>query len=643
MAGHRSHIRIVVNAIADGLAAALAVPAARWIADPGGAWLEPLWLIPAGAAALLVAGIPFGLSRQYWRFAGMNDLLGVAGSSALGALLFTLLLHLTGQPPPNPAFPMIHALALIVMLGAPRVIYRWLRTRHAIAPAISRDPADDVLLVGSGEDADLFLRALSQDRRSTLRVTGILALGTRQAGRRIHGRPILGGVGEAAAILERLKGEGRLPGMLVVATPDLAGAPLAALLEEADQHGVIVRLAPRPTALHPARRGSAAGEAAPAIELKPVAIEDLLNRPQVPLDREGMAKLIQGRRVIVTGAGGTIGSELARQVAALGPERLILLDNGEYALWQIDIELAEQHPEVPREALIADVRDEARIRAIFEQYQPELVFHAAALKHVPMVEANPLEGMLTNIAGTRHVADAARASGARAMVLISTDKAVNPSSLMGASKRLAEMYCQALDVTARAAGNGAMRCVTVRFGNVLGSTGSVVPLFHRQLERGGPLTVTHPDMQRYFMTVREAVGLVLQASVLGTGDTVLPSGEEGGIFVLDMGEPVKIVDLARQMIRLAGFRPEVDVEIRFTGLRPGEKLFEELFHGREPPVPTGFPGLLMANPRTADPAIVGRAIDEIAAACRGGQIRAALALIARLVPEFDHNAEGKVA
>jgi O-antigen biosynthesis protein WbqV len=199
------------------------------------------------------------------------------------------------------------------------------------------------------------------------------------------------------------------------------------------------------------------------------------------------------------------------------------------------------------------------------------------------------------------------------------------------------MYCQGLDMEARTA-RGAMRCVTVRFGNVLGSTGSVVPLFQRQLERGGPLTVTHPDMQRYFMTVREAVGLVLQASVIGASDAAL---QTGGIFVLDMGDPVKIVDLARRMIRLAGLRPDDDVEIRFTGLRPGEKLFEELFHGREPPAPTGFPGLLMAAPRTADPQIVGRALDEMARACRGGQTRLALQLLGRLVPEFEHNAEGR--
>jgi O-antigen biosynthesis protein WbqV len=247
-----------------------------------------------------------------------------------------------------------------------------------------------------------------------------------------------------------------------------------------------------------------------------------------------------------------------------------------------------------------------------------------------MVEANPLEGLLTNVVGTRIVADAATACGADAMVLISTDKAVNPSSLMGASKRVAEMYCQALDIASRTQARG-MRCVTVRFGNVLGSTGSVVPLFRRQLERGGPLTVTHPDMQRYFMTVREAVSLVLQASVAGTGGQSMP---EGGIFVLDMGAPVRIVDLARQMIRLAGLRPEHDVAITYTGLRPGEKLFEELFHGHEPPVPTGFPGLLMAAPRTSDAKAVACAIDAIAAFCHAGNAAGALDEITVLVPEL---------
>ena len=633
MPAARSLIRIAVNVALDGLLAAIAVPVARWIADPAADAAHPLWLIPAGALALVVAGLPFGLARQYWRFAGIEDLLTVAASSAGGAALLALMATAVGPASANPAFPFVHAFTMLVLLGAPRVFYRRLRQRGAGRPLDTK--INSILLVGEGEDADLFLRALAQDRRKAFEVEGLLAPTARPTGRRIQGYPILGSVADAGAVLERLRAEGRLPNMLVIASPDPTGAFLTAVLAQADRFGLQVRRAPRPTALD----ANTSADQARMLELKPVAIEDLLNRAQVPLDRDGMARLIQGRRVVVTGAGGTIGSELARQVAAFGPSTLILIDNGEYALWQIDLELAETHPRVPRRTIIADIRDETRIRAVFEDVRPELVFHAAALKHVPMVESNPLEGLLTNAAGTRHVADAARAVGTLAMVLISTDKAVNPTSVMGASKRLAEMYCQALDIQARVSGQG-MRCITVRFGNVLGSTGSVVPLFQRQLARGGPLTVTHPDMQRYFMTVREAVGLVLQASVLRVGDVELPLAGDGGIFVLDMGAPVKIVDLARQMIRLAGLRPENDVEIRFTGLRPGEKLYEELFHGKEPPIPTGYPGLLMASPRTADPAIVGRALDEIAAACRGGQARQALALLGRLIPEFEHNADG---
>lgn len=630
MPATRSLIRIAVNVAIDGSMAALSVPVARWLADPASAGAVPAWAPLVGAAALLIAGIPFRLSLQFWRFAAMGDLLTVVASTSLGAALYVAAAAVLGLPIGTAAFPFIHALTLLVFLGGPRVLYRWLRGRKA--GGLAQNDASGVLLIGGIEDADLFIRALSHDRRQSFRIEGLLTASNRQTGRRIQGHPILGSLPDIHKVLQQLQTEGRLPGLLIFVTPELEGPRLARIVAEADHFGIQVRQAPRPTAL-------ADPDQPRPVELRPVAIEDLLNRPQMPLDRDGMARLIQGRRVVVTGAGGTIGSELARQVAAFGPGTLILIDNGEYALWQIDLELAETHPSVQRRTLVADIRDEARIRSIFEESQPELVFHAAALKHVPMVEANPLEGLATNAAGTRHVADAARAVGALAMVLISTDKAVNPTSVMGASKRLAEMYCQALDIAAQSSQQG-MRCVTVRFGNVLGSTGSVVPLFQRQLARGGPLTVTHPDMQRYFMTVREAVGLVLQASVLALGGAALPSGDTGGIFVLDMGDPVKIVDLARQMIRLAGLQPDKDIEIRFTGLRPGEKLFEELFHGKEPPVPTGYAGLLMASPRTADPAIVARAIDEISSACRGNQVKLALALLSRLIPEFEHNADG---
>ena len=445
MAAARSLIRIAVNVALDGGLAALSVPVARWLADPAAPALHPLWTIPLGAVCLLIAGIPFRLSLQFWRFAAIGDVLTVAASAAVGAALFAVTTALTIGAPANPAFPAILALTLLLFLGGPRVFYRWRRGRPLNKPA--QFDAASILLVGSIEDADLFIRALAQDRRQTFRVEGLLASSERQTGRRIQGHRILGSLNDAAAVLEQLHAEGRLPGTLVFVTPELSGARLAQVVAQADRFGLQVRQAPRPTAL-------ADPDKPRPVELRPVAIEDLLNRKQVPLDRDGMARLIQGRRVIVTGAGGTIGSELARQVAAFGPGTLILLDNGEYALWQIDLELAETHPQVNRRTLIADIRDESRIRAIFEEHRPELVFHAAALKHVPMVEANPLEGMATNAAGTRHVADAARATGALAMVLISTDKAVNPTSVMGASKRLAEMYCQALDITARSAHQG---------------------------------------------------------------------------------------------------------------------------------------------------------------------------------------------
>ncbi len=633
MAPRRAAIRIGLNVGLDGALAAAAVPLARWLVAPGIDPIAPAWTMLWGAAVLLLAGLPFRLSSQYWRFAGVNDLLGVAAASIAAAALFPVLPHELGLALPGPTFPLVHGLCLGVLLAASRAGYR-LMVQGSQVPA----NRPGVLLVGAGEGADLFIRALSADRNAPFRILGLLSTGTAQTGRRINGHPILDTVDEAGPALARLRAAGDLPSALVLTDGGISGDRLSALMEAAEREGVRVARAPRPTLL-----GPTAADA--AIELRPIAIEDLLNRPQVPLDREGMARLIQGRRIVVTGAGGSIGGELARQIAGLGPAELVLLDSGEFALWQIDLELAETAPDVPRRAVIADVRDEARIRAVFEECRPELVFHAAALKHVPLVEANPAEGMLTNALGTRIVADAARACGVLAMVLISTDKAVNPSSIMGATKRLAEMYCQGLDSAARTNGGqgGGMRCVTVRFGNVLGSTGSVVPLFQRQLARGGPLTVTHPDMQRYFMTVREAVGLVLQASVVGSDPASPHFLPQGGIFVLDMGAPVKIVDLARQMIRLAGLRPEIDVDIRFTGLRPGEKLFEELFHGSEPAVPTGCPGLMTATPRTADPALVSRAIDEIATACRAGNPRLALAQLGRLVPEFAHNADGSAA
>ena len=336
MAAAQSLIRIAVNVALDGGMAALSVPLARWLADPAAPSMpHPFWTIPLGALCLLLAGVPFRLSLQYWRFAAIGDLLTVAASAAFGAILYAGALALTGLAQPAVTFPPIHALTLLLFLGAPRVVYRWLRELRAARPP--QLDAASILLVGGIEDADLFIRALGQDRRQAFRVEGLLASSDRQTGRRIQGHSILGSLDDAAAVLAQLQREGRLPGTLVFVTPELSGARLARVVAQADCFGLQVRQAPRPTAL-------ADPDKPRPVELRPVAIEDLLNRAQVPLDRDGMARLIQGRRVVVTGAGGTIGSELARQVAAFSPSTLVLLDNGEYALWQIDLELAETHP-----------------------------------------------------------------------------------------------------------------------------------------------------------------------------------------------------------------------------------------------------------------------------------------------------------
>ncbi|MBI3420042.1 MAG: polysaccharide biosynthesis protein [Proteobacteria bacterium] len=358
-----------------------------------------------------------------------------------------------------------------------------------------------------------------------------------------------------------------------------------------------------------------------------INLDGLLGRPEIALNRQAIAGLIKGKNVLITGAGGTIGAELSRQIARLAPARLTLIENSEFNLYSIELAVRELYPALDVSAVIANVREAGRITRLFEEYQPDLVFHAAALKHVPLAECNVREALLTNVIGTRNVADASAAAGADAMVLISTDKAVNPTSVMGASKRMAEHYCQSLDHE----NGGNTRFLTVRFGNVLGSTGSVVPRFREQLERGGPLTVTHPDITRYFMTVMEAVELVLQASAQG-----LASATRGRIMVLDMGEPIKIAELARKMVRLAGLRPDKDVKIIYTGLRPGEKLHEELFAQNEKLTPAGADGVLLAAAQPLPLKHVQSLLRDLAAQAQDAATsESALRLkMGYLVPEF---------
>jgi O-antigen biosynthesis protein WbqV len=466
-----------LNIALDGAVAALSVALSFWLANPARPWPTPPALPVGGAIGIWLIGVPFGLARLHWRFISFKDLAIIAMAGVVTAIMLVLLMVGAGLPLPSPAFPVILALVLLVLLTAPKLVYRLMRQKTE-----AYDTSQTAILVGSGDQAELFLAAHAR-AAAPYRVAGLMALSSKHVGRRIHGMDIIGAADNAGPTLDRLK---QKPDLLIVAATELTGQALGDLLQVAEQRNIRVLRAPSLTRLAPADQ---------QVELQPVVIEDLLNRQQVHLDREGLERLISGKRVMVTGAGGSIGGELARQLASFAPAEIFLLDSSEFAVWQIDIEIAELAPALARRIIVADVRDAGRIQALMRDCQPELVFHAAALKHVPIVEANRLEGMRTNALGTQIVADAAAASGARLMVLISTDKAVNPSSVMGASKRLAEMYCQALDVEARHQ-RGSMRCVTVRFGNVLGSTGSVVPLFRRQLAHGGPLTVTHPDMQR---------------------------------------------------------------------------------------------------------------------------------------------------
>ncbi|MEZ5920109.1 MAG: polysaccharide biosynthesis protein [Parvularculaceae bacterium] len=362
--------------------------------------------------------------------------------------------------------------------------------------------------------------------------------------------------------------------------------------------------------------------------LQDIDVAALLDRPQRKIDQRAARKLILGKRVLITGAGGTIGAELARQTAAFEPAELALIDNSEFNLYQIDLELRERGLAGELFTSLTDVCNKEHLSRVFEKVRPEIVLHAAAYKHVPIVEENRCAGALVNVLGAKLVFDAATRAKAEKVVFISTDKAVNPSSFMGATKRIAELYAQALDVA-----QNDTRFVTVRFGNVFGSTGSVAPLFSRQIAHGGPVTVTHPDIQRYFMTTREAVELVLQASSLDHAQKSVLT-HDGRVFVLDMGEPVRILDLAKRMIEASGNVPGKDIEIRFSGLRPGEKLFEEIFLDTDKLVSTGADGVLLASPAMIDLPLLNPRLTEVIKYAREGEAKKLDEAVHALVPEF---------
>ncbi len=591
---------------------------------------EVLQMAAVFAAVAAVVYLFTGIYRHMWEYVSAKDAFNILRTATLTVAIFLpVWFWLTRLESLPRSVPVISWFILVAFLAGPRLMYRILRDGQMRGLMRRIPDGTPVLLIGAGPEAEHFIRAVGRAHdalplENRWRVVGMVAaadgVGADRLGQVIHGVEILGREGDILRVVNALARRGERPEKLVLVTPTHDGAEVQRLLAAAEDVGCQLARVPPPTDL----------QAYDTTDLKPrpIAIEDLLGRPQARLDRVAMTNMINARRVLITGAGGSIGAELVRQISDAGPVHLTLLDNGEFNLYAIDLEVRQRHPALSCTTILADVRDADRIRDVLNRERPDLVFHAAALKHVPLVESNPIEGLLTNAIGTRNVAEASIAVGVAAMVLVSTDKAVNPHNVMGASKRIAEMYCQTADL--RHAGT---RFITVRFGNVLGSAGSVVPLFQKQLEEGGPLTVTHPEVERYFMTVREAVELVLQAAALGR-----IRNDEGVIHVLDMGPPVKIMDLARQMIRLAGKTVGVDIEIKITGLRPGEKLKEELFHGQEPLVATDMGGILLARPRTLDHAVVAARFAALEEACRRRDEAAAFAIVKDMVPELQRAA-----
>ncbi len=464
------------------------------------------------------------------------------------------------------------------------------------------------LLVGSWQWARVSIDLAQTDHGSSVKIQGVLLPNHEDSLLRVDDIPVLGSQHDLATVLRKLDFEDNMPDYVIVCDDGtfLSNRDVTRIIHTCRERKVEVCRVRDPWAQLLQHSSDPGAQGLP--------IEELLGRSEYQLDNQSVLRQIAGRSILVTGAGGTIGSELCRQIAQIRPSKLVLLDSSEYNLYQIEMSLRELYPDLNIVAEIASICDAPAVNRVFQTNQPSIVFHAAALKHVPMVEANPCAGAMTNIVGTRIISNAVCEFGARAMIQVSTDKAVNPIGTMGATKRVGELYCQALDMCG-VDDPDAPRFMTVRFGNVLGSSGSIVPLFERQLREGKPLTVTHPDIERFFMTVREAVQLILQSS----SSALEFETQRGSIFVLDMGNPVRIVDLARRMISLYGLEPEESAAIEFVGLRPGEKLFEELFDICEEQIESGISGIFEAHSRPIPLPFINMAINRIAELAIAGE------------------------
>lgn len=538
----------------------LVMVAAAWLL----ARLASLWLLGAASldwpqvaieVTLIIVLQGFlhwrtGLYRGVWRFASLPDLGNLVRAAILAAVSAAAVLLVLEAPLELMVLMVwLFPALLLFNLGVPRLTYRVFKDMRL--EVHRRRQTRRTVILGAGRSGRLLLPELR--RRGSFDVVGFLDDDRRLRNTEIDGVPVLGDIGS----LPRIAREADLD-MAAIAIPSATNAQMQRVVEICERADVEFRTVPTLKEL--------GASLTRFDDLKPVAIDDLLGREPVSLDWESIRAGLTGKRVLVTGGGGSIGAELCRQIARLDPAGLVVLDNSEFNLYRIDYRLKAEFPDLMIETVLGDVCDPATVETVMQRARPEVVFHAAAYKHLPMLQNQVREAFRNNVVGTRRVADTAVRYGVGTFVLISTDKAVNPCNVMGATKRIAELYVQHLNQSSDT------RFITVRFGNVLNSTGSVVPLFNEQIRRGGPVTVTHPEITRYFMTIAEAGQLILQAGVLGRG---------GEVFVLDMGEPVRIGFLAEQLIRLAGKEPGRDIEIVYTGLRPGEKLFEELFHEDE--------------------------------------------------------------
>ncbi|AIF53704.1 nucleoside-diphosphate sugar epimerase/dehydratase [Pelosinus sp. UFO1] len=523
--------------------------------------------MPAIIIVRLSTFYALGLYNRLWRYASINELLTICSAVTVSSLILFAYMYTTGSKLPRS----VHILSWFFNIGFIGLSRLVVRIMHYLRQKRTKQSAK-VLIIGAGDAGAMIAREINHRYYDTKRLIGFIDDDQYKNKQQLFGAAVLGNrYNIKNIVIEKQIDE------IIIAMPSAGGGAIREIIHECKQTKCILKILP---GMYELIDGDVTIQ-----QLRNVEVEDLLGRDPVKLDVEQIAGYLKGKRVLVTGAGGSIGSELCRQIAKISPSSLTLLGKGENSIYEINSELREKFSKLDIEPIIADVRDKERIHSIFSQVKPQVVFHAAAHKHVPLMESQPMEAVRNNIFGTKTVAEAADEFGAEAFVMISTDKAVNPTSVMGATKRVAELIIQNLSKRSNT------KFVAVRFGNVLGSRGSVIPLFKKQIAKGGPITITHPDMQRYFMTIPEASQLVLQAGAIAKG---------GEVFVLDMGEPVKIIDMACDLIELSGLVPHEDIKIKFSGLRPGEKLFEELLTAEEGTASTKHQKIFVANLKVVD-------------------------------------------